>query len=333
MPVRYDVAAIGNAVVDVVCRCDERVLEELGLHKGQMRLVDSAAIFSPVRNRCRMVTELAGGSAANTAAGITSLGGRAAFIGKVADDDFGRIFKHDLNGIGVAFSSRPSTGTGKQTSRSLVLVTPDGQRTMLTFLGCSSDFHEALVDPALIEGARFLLLEGYLFDRPQAKAAMCRAMSIAKRAGKRVALTLSDPKCVERHRAEFFGLIRSGVDILIANEREIISLFEASRFEDTIALAGQLVSTCALTRSGLGSVIVARGEAMSIPVETVRRVVDTTGVGDLYASGLLYGLARGMDLKGAGRLASFAAAEIIGHLGARPQANLESLARMRGLLV
>jgi sugar/nucleoside kinase (ribokinase family) len=332
MTAQYDVAAIGSAIVDIICKCDDDLLDALRVQKGQMRLVDQAEFLARVSKRCRIVTELAGGSAANTAVGLTSLGGQASFIGRVADDDFGRIFKHDINRIGVAFSTRPAPSMCKETSRSLVLVTPDGQRTMLTFLGCSAEFHQGLIEPAVIENARFVLLEGYLFDQPQAQAAFYRAAALAKRAGRKVALTLCDPACVNRHRSDIFALIRSGVELLIANEREIMALFDARRFEDTIAPAGRLVSTCALTRSGRGSVIVSKGEVTLVPAEGVSRVVDTTGAGDLYASGLIFGLAHGMDIAASGRLASFAAAEIIGQMGARPQAQLEGLARMRGLL-
>lgn len=332
MSAHYDVVSIGNAVVDVVCKCDDRFLASIGVKKGEMRLVGTAAVFDQIRDRCHIVTELAGGSAANTAVGLTSLGGRAAFIGRIGNDEFGRIFKHDITGIGVSFTAPNSTLSGKETSRSLVLVTPDGNRTMLTLLGCSADFHQGLLDPTVIEDARFVLLEGYLFDQPEAKVALSRAVAIAKRAGRRVALTLSDDACVNRHRAEFFALIRSGIDLLIANEREIKALFESSQFDTIISLAGRLVATCALTCSGRGSVVISRGEAMIVPAEQLKRIVDTTGAGDLYASGLIFGLARGMDIRASGRLASFAAAEIIGQIGARPQAHLESLARMRGLL-
>jgi sugar/nucleoside kinase (ribokinase family) len=274
--------------------------------------------------------EISGGSAANTMVGLASFGGRAAFIGKVADDEFGRIFRHDIRAAGVTFKSEPVSGKAP-TSRSLILVTPDGQRTMNTYLGVSTDLDHGEVDPEVIKKSNIVYLEGYLFDRPEAKEAFRQAAAIAGAAGRRVALTLSDSFCVNRHRQEFLELIRSRIDILFANESEITALYETTSFDEAKRRAGDDAALAILTRSEKGSLIVSEGETITIPADPVT-VVDTTGAGDMYAAGFLFGLARGHDLASAGRLGSFAAGEIIGHMGARPEARFSHLARMRGLM-
>ena len=326
---RYDVVGIGNAIVDIIGRCDEAFLETHGTPKGHMSLVDATRIDALYAAMGPGI-EISGGSAANTMAGIASFGGRAAFIGKVANDEFGRIFRHDIGAVGVRFDSRSVDG-GAPTSRSLILVTPDGERTMNTFLGISTELDHGEVDPELIKASGIVYLEGYLFDRPEAKAAFRQAQNIARKAGRKVALTLSDGFCVDRHRDEFLGLIRDGVDILFANESEITSLFETSNFDDAAKKAADNIPLAVLTRSAQGSIIFEGGTGVSVAAAPVAKVVDTTGAGDLYAAGFLYGLAAGRKLETAGRLGSLAAAEIISHIGARPEANLAALARENGL--
>jgi sugar/nucleoside kinase (ribokinase family) len=327
-PSRFDVVGIGNAIVDIIGRCDEAFLARHGAQKGHMRLVDAATITT-LYNEMGPAIEVSGGSAANTMVGVASLGGRAAFIGKVADDEFGRIFRHDIRAAGVRFDT-PPVASRAPTSRSLILVTPDGERTMSTYLGISTDLDDGEVDPELIASAGIVYLEGYLFDRPEAKAAFRQAAALAAKAGRQVALTLSDAFCVDRHRAEFLDLIRSGVDILVANESEVTSLYEAP-WEEAARRAAADVRLAVLTRSAKGSALIAEGERVAISAEPVK-VADTTGAGDLYAAGVLFGLATGLPLATAGRLGSLAAAEVISHLGARPEVPLDRLARARGIL-
>lgn len=327
---RYDVVAIGNAIVDIIGRCDEAFLVAHGAAKGAMTLVDADRVVTLYASMGPGV-EASGGSAANTMAGLASFGGKAAFIGKVADDEFGKIFHHDINAIGVKFDSAPVVG-GDPTGRCLILVTPDGERTMNTYLGISTDLDTKQLDPDLIRASGIVYLEGYLFDRPAAKAAFREAVKIAKASDTKVALTLSDSFCVGRHRAEFLDLIHSGIDILFANASEITSLYETDDFDDAARRASADIKLAALTRSEKGSLILSEGQSIAIPVSPVSQVVDSTGAGDLYAAGFLFGLARGLSLEKAGQLASLAAAEIISHVGARPATNLGDLARQRGLL-
>jgi sugar/nucleoside kinase (ribokinase family) len=327
---RYDVVAIGNAIVDIIGRCDERFLVEHGTAKGAMTLVDADRITT-LYAAMGPGLESSGGSAANTMAGLASFGGRAAFIGKVADDEFGKIFHHDINAIGVKFDS-PAVSGGDPTARCLILVTPDGERTMNTFLGISTALDRAQLDPGLIGDSGIVYLEGYLFDRPEAKAAFREAVKIANAAGRQVALTLSDGFCVARHRDEFLELIRSGIAILFANESEITALYQTESFDEAARRVAADTRLAALTRSEKGSVILHEGRSLEIPVSPVAKVVDSTGAGDLYAAGFLYGVSRGFDLEKSGRLASLAAAEIISHVGARPETNLGDLARKAGLL-
>ena len=284
---RYDVTGIGNAIVDIIGRCDDKYLSVIGADKGSMRLVDAETI-GKIYSGMGPAIETSGGSAANTIAGIASFGGRAGFIGKVADDEFGRIFSHDIRSIGVTFSATPVTGSAP-TSRSLILVTPDGERTMNTFLGISTDLDHGQLGPDLIEDSALLYLEGYLFDRPDAKAAFRHALARAKKANRKVALTLSDGFCVDRHRAEFLDLIRSGVDILFANEKEITSLYETAQFDEAADRVRHDTKLAVLTRSAKGSLLLDEGKATHVDAERVETVVDTTGAGDLYAAGFLFG--------------------------------------------
>jgi sugar/nucleoside kinase (ribokinase family) len=326
---RCDVVGIGNAIVDIIGRCDDAFLAKHGAPKGHMRLVDPTALMA-LYNDMGPGIEISGGSAANTIAAIASFGGTAGFIGKVGPDDFGTTFAHDIRAQGVTFVS--GAANDGATSRSLILVTPDGERTMNTYLGISTDFKPGDLDADLIRSANIIYLEGYLFDGPDAKAAFRSAAALARDAGRRVALTLSDSFCVDRHRAELLAFIRSGVDVLFANESELTALYETD-FDTAIAAVAKDVPLATVTRSAHGSVILAGGDRLTIPVYPVATVVDTTGAGDLYAGGFLFGLARGLPLETCGKLGCLAASEIISHIGARPQARLADLARQHGLLI
>ncbi len=326
-----DVVAIGNAIVDIIGRCDDAFLARHHCPKGHMRLVDPPTITA-LYDGMGPGTEISGGSAANTAVGVASFGGTAGFIGKIAADEFGKIFAHDIKAAKVAFNNQPGTA-GAPTSRSLILVTPDGERTMNTLLGISTELGEADLDLNLIEQAQILYLEGYLFDPPAAKAAFRKAVAVAKKAGRRTALTLSDGFCVDRHRAEFKALIADGIDIVFANEGEITSLYETNDFAAAARHAARDMKMAVLTRGAQGSLILVGGQSVTVPCDPVAQVVDTTGAGDLYAAGFLYGHTQGLDLATAGRLGSIAAAEIISHTGARPATSLATLARAKGVTI
>ncbi len=326
----YDVVGIGNAIVDIISRCDDDFLKMHGAAKGHMQLVDEQQI-SKLYDAVGPAIEISGGSAANTVAGVASLGGRAAYIGKTADDEFGRIFAHDIRALGVHFETSPSAG-GAATARSLILVTPDGERTMNTFLGISPQLGPDDIDEQTIAAGKILYLEGYLFDAPAAKTSFRAAAAIAKTHGRLVSLTLSDGFCVDRHREEFLDLIRSDVDILFANESEITSLYQVNSFDQAAEKVCQDTALAALTRSEKGSLIIHGNESLAIPASPVETLVDTTGAGDLYAAGFLFGYANNKDLGLCGRLGSLAAAEIISHIGARPENNLSELAASRNLI-
>jgi sugar/nucleoside kinase (ribokinase family) len=326
----YDVVGIGNAIVDIIARCDDAFLSKHDLAKGFMRLIH-AGEASRLYAAMGPAIERSGGSAANTIAGLASFGAKCGFIGRIAGDQFGGIFHHDIRSLGVTYDTPPSDA-GAPTARCLIFVTPDGERTMNTFLGASVDFAPADIDAALIESAKIVYLEGYLFDREEAKAAFKQAASLARQAGAKVALTLSDAFCVDRHRADFRSFIRDGADIVFANEKEITSLYEVNSFAEAADAALADCELAVLTRSDAGSVIVGGGETILIQPEPVREVVDVTGAGDLYAAGFLYGLSQGAPLATCGRLGSLAAAEVIGHIGARPEISLRELAEERGLL-
>ncbi len=317
--------ALGNALVDVLAYADDDFVARTGVEPGAMTMVD-AARSDEIYAEMGPATESSGGSAANTAAGVGSFGGRAAYIGRVSDDAFGKVFSHDLRSIGVHFDSPPAT-TGAPTGRCLVLITPDAQRTMCTFLGAGAELDESYVDEALIASSAVTYLEGYVWDPPAAKKAVRRAAAVAHQADQRVALTLSDPFCVERHREEFLELIEGHVDILFANEHEITMLYEVDTFDEALHRVRGHCEIAALTRGPHGSVVVAGDDVHVIDAHPVVEVVDTTGAGDLYAAGFLYGLTHGHPLATCGRLASLAAAEVISHLGARPAEVLAELAR------
>jgi sugar/nucleoside kinase (ribokinase family) len=321
--VGLDVVGIGNALVDVLAPVDDAFLERFGLVRGTMALIDTERaeeLYAAMPER----TEMSGGQAANTMAGVASFGGRAGFIGRVADDDLGVVFAHDLEVLGVRFDVPVATG-GPPTGRCLIAVSADGERTMNTFLGASSLLDSELVDGELVGSAQVVFLEGFLFDRPEAKEAYRAASRTAHAAGRKVALSLSDVFCVERHHDDFTRLVDEEVDILFANEQEIAALYGTTSFGASVdAVRGRCEVTC-LTRGSQGSVIVAGDETHEVAPEPVERVVDTTGAGDLYAAGFLFGWTRGDDLPTCGRLGSVAAAAVIGHTGARPGLSLAQL--------
>jgi sugar/nucleoside kinase (ribokinase family) len=326
----HDVVGIGNAIVDVIAHADEAFLARRGLIKGTTRLID-ALEADRLYAEMGPGVEMSGGSVANTMAGLASLGGRAGYIGLIRDDQLGRVFRHDITAAGVTYRM-PAASAGPSTARCLILVTPDAQRTMNTYLGACVELGPEDLDRPLIESAQVLYLEGYLFDPPRAKVALRSAAEIAHGAGRKVSLSLSDPFCVERHRADFRALIADHVDILFANEIEIGSLYQTHDFEAAARAAARDCEVAVLTRSAKGSVVVAAGARHEIPPAPVARVVDTTGAGDLYASGFLYGLTHGRPLEICGRIGSLAAAEIISHIGARPERPLKDLATAAGLI-
>jgi len=325
----HDVLGIGNAIVDVIAQTTDAFLAKHALVKGTMRLV-GAEEAERLYTLMGPALEMSGGSVANTMAGIASLGGRGAYIGKVRDDGLGRVFRHDIASAGVTYRMGLSQH-GPATARCLILVTQDAQRTMNTFLGACVELGPGDLDHDLIASAHVTYLEGYLFDPPQAKAAIRRAAEIAHAAGRKVSLTLSDPFCVDRHRADFRDLIERHVDILFANEIEICSLYETQDFDVAARAVRGHCDIAALTRSAHGSVIVTSDDTVRVAAAPIERVVDTTGAGDLYAAGFLFGLTHGKTLEECGRLGSLCAAEIIGHMGARPETSLKDLARARGL--
>jgi len=325
-----DVAGIGNAIVDVIAHADEAFLSAEGFAKGAMTLIDAAGADA-LYGRMGPGIESSGGSAGNTMAGIASLGGTGAYIGKVRDDGLGHVFRHDITAIGVKFHTPPASA-GPGTARCLILVTADGQRTMCTYLGACVDLGPEDIDPEVIGAAQITYLEGYLFDPPRAQEAFRKAAGIAHAAGRQVALSLSDPFCVGRHRDEFRELVAGEVDILFANEAEICSLYETDDFDQAAAAVRRHVKIAALTRSAAGSVILADGATHDIAAAPVARVVDTTGAGDLYAAGVLFGLTRGLALPTCGAIGSLCAAEIISHVGARPEAALDKLVASAGLV-
>ena len=329
---RYDVIGIGNAIVDVITRAEDDFLVAHGMHKGTMALIEQARAEKIYRAMGPAV-ESSGGSAANTIVGVASFGARAAFVGKVKDDELGRAFAHDIRAARVAFDTKPAS-TGPSTARCYIMVTPDGERTMNTFLGAAQDLKPADIDEAKIASAALTYLEGYLWDPPQAKEAFVKAAAIAHKAGRRVALTLSDAFCVDRYRAEFLGLIRKGtVDIVFANEHELHSLYETADFDTAVKALRHDAKLAVITRSENGCVVVTRNGVEAVQAMPIDRVVDVTGAGDLFAAGFLVGLARGKDHRTAARLGALAAAEVIQHIGARPAVSLKALAAENGLPV
>jgi sugar/nucleoside kinase (ribokinase family) len=328
---RFDVLGLGNAIVDVIAPVDDDFLIKAQLRKGAMQLVDETQAQS-LYDAMGATTIVSGGSAANTIAGLASFGGKGAFVGKVRADEAGHAFAHDIKAAGVHFSTPPASA-GPATARCLVLVTPDGQRTMNTFLGACQNLTCDDIDADDVAASKILYLEGYLWDPPAAKKAFIEAARIAHDAGRQVALTLSDVFCVDRHQQEFLRLIREGVlDILFANESELHALYETADFDAAIAALRQEKILAAVTRSEKGAVIVRGQETYEVPAAPIENLVDTTGAGDLFAAGFLTGFTRGHPLDRCARLGALAASEIIQHFGARPEIRLARLAEQSDYL-
>ena len=324
-----DVLGVGNAIVDVLAQSDDRFLAAHGLEKGMMTLIDAERAHE-LYDAMGPAVEMSGGSAANTLAGIASLGGAGAYIGKVRNDQLGGVFSHDLRAAGVDYRSWPAE-SGPPTARCLIFVTADAQRTMQTYLGVSVTLGPGDIDPEAVGSAHITYLEGYLFDRPEAKQAFVKAAEIAHAAGRRVALTLSDPFCVDRHRGEFRHLVEVHIDILFANQAEIESLYQAANFDAALQHVRGHCDVAALTRGPQGSVVVAGDEVHVVDAVPVDKVVDTTGAGDLFAAGFLFGLTHDRNLAACARIGGLAAAEVIGHYGARPETSLSKLMDESGL--
>jgi sugar/nucleoside kinase (ribokinase family) len=318
-----DVVSIGNALVDVLARTDDAFLAAHAIPKGSMTLVDEARALQ-LYDAMGPAIEVSGGSAGNTATGIASLGGRSAFLGKVRDDQLGAIFTHDIRAAGVAFDV-PHATKGPATGRSMILVTPDAHRSMNTFLGAAVDFGPDDVIDAQVQGAAVTYMEGYLWDSPTAKAAFLKAARLAHAAGRRISLTLSDPFLVDRYKAELRDFVEKHVDIVFANEEEVRSLYDADSFDAALQAVRAHCEVAALTRSEKGAVIVAGEEVHVVDAAPVKEVVDTTGAGDLFAAGFLYGITGGYGLYDSGRIGALAAAEVISHVGARPEVSLAGL--------
>ena len=329
---KYDVLGIGNAIFDVLVQTDEGFLVRHGMTKGGMALIDegrAAAIYGDMGP----ATEMSGGSGANTIVGLAGFGARAAFIGKVKNDQIGGLYSHDIRAAGVAFETK-AAADGPATGCSYILVTPDGERTMNTYLGAAQDLTPADIDPAQIEASRIVYLEGYLWDPNSAKEAFVKAATIAHGAGRQVALTLSDSFCVDRYRDEFLELMRKGtVDLIFANESELHSLYQTADFDTALKQLSADTRLGVVTRSEKGCVVVSNGGVVAVPASPIRELVDTTGAGDLFAAGFLFGLVRNAGHENAGRLGALAAAEVIQHIGARPLVSLKELAQQNGLPV
>src|ERR1700716_2939840 len=329
---KYDVLGIGNAIFDVLVRTDEGFLARHGMTKGGMALIDEARALA-IYGDMGPAVEMSGGSAANTIVGIASLGARTAFIGKVKDDQIGRLYSHDIKAANVAFATPPAAG-GPATGCSYILVTPDGERTMNTSLGAAQELTPGDIDPAEVAASAIIYLEGYLWDPKNAKEACVKASSIAHGAGRQVALTLSDSFCVDRFRDEFLDLMRKGtVDLVFANEAELHSLYQTSDFDTALGQLRADTKLGVVTRSEKGCVVVSKDGVVAVPASPIQKLVDTTGAGDLFAAGFLFGLVRNAGHENAGRLGALAAAEVIQHIGARPQVSLKQLAKQNGLPV
>src|SRR5438477_1900870 len=329
---KYDVLGIGNAIFDILVQTDESFLGGHSMIKGGMSLIDEARAASIYQDMGPAV-EMSGGSAANTIVGVANLGARAAYIGKVKDDQIGRMYTHDIRAAGVAFETRPALD-GPATGCSYILVTPDGERTMNTHLGAAQELTSDDIDAVQIAASSVIYLEGYLWDPKNAKDAFLKASTIAHDAGRRVALTLSDSFCVDRYRGEFLELMRSGtVDLIFANEAELHSLYQTSDFDTALKQLASDVKVGVVTRSEKGCIVAAGDSVTVVPAFPIDQMVDTTGAGDLFAAGFMFGLVRGAGHRDAGRLGALAAAEVIQHIGARPQTSLKALAQANGLPV
>jgi sugar/nucleoside kinase (ribokinase family) len=333
---KYDVLGIGNAIFDVLVQTDEDFLKAHGMTKGGMALIDEAralSIYQDMGKNSGTAVEMSGGSAANTIVGVANLGARAAYVGKVRDDQIGGLYTHDIRAAGVAFETRSATG-GPATGCSYILVTPDGERTMNTYLGAAQELMPADIDAAQVAASAIVYLEGYLWDPKSAKEAFVKASTVAHGAGRQVALTLSDAFCVGRYRSEFLDLMRRGtVDLIFANEAELTSLYETSDFDIALTQLRSDVKLGVVTRSEKGCVVASKDGVLAVPAFPIQKLVDTTGAGDLFAAGFLFGLVRNAGHENAGRLGALAAAEVIQHIGARPQTSLKELAVKNGLPV
>jgi sugar/nucleoside kinase (ribokinase family) len=329
---KYDVLGIGNAIFDVLVQTDERFLADHGMAKGGMALIDEARALSIYRDM-GPATEMSGGSAANTIVGIANFGARAAYVGKVRDDQIGRLYIHDIRAAQVTFETQPAAD-GPATGCSYILVTPDGERTMNTYLGAAQELMPGDIDAAQVAASAMLYLEGYLWDPKSAKEAFVKAATIAHQAGRQVALSLSDSFCVDRYRGEFLDLMRKGtVDLIFANEAELKSLYQAADFDTALTQLRSDIPLAAVTRGENGCVVASKDGVIAVPAFPIDKIVDTTGAGDLFAAGFLFGLARGASHENAGQLGALAAAEVIQHIGARPQVSLKALAEKNGLPV
>src|ERR1700676_1586298 len=329
---KYDVLGIGNAIFDVLVQADESFLVEHGMIKGGMALIDEARAASIYEDMGPAV-EMSGGSAANTIVGVANLGARAAYVGKVKDDQIGRMYMHDIRAAGVAFETRPASD-GPATGCSYILVTPDGERTMNTYLGAAQELMPDDIDAAQVAASSVIYLEGYLWDPKSAKDAFVKASTIAHGAGRQVALTMSDSFCVDRYRGEFFDLMRNGtVDLVFANEAELHSLYQTSDFATALKQLRPDVKLGVVTRSEKGCVVASKDGVVEVPAFPIDKMGGTTGAGDLFAAGFLFGLVRGAGHESAGRLGARSAAEVIQHIGARPQVSLKELAKANGLPV
>jgi len=329
---KYDVLGIGNAIFDVLVQTDESFLGRHGMTKGGMALIDEARALS-IYGDMGPAIEMSGGSAANTIVGVANLGARAAYVGKVRDDQIGRLYMHDIRAAQVAFETTPASD-GPATGCSYILVTPDGERTMNTYLGAAQELMPDDIDAAQVAASAILYLEGYLWDPKSAKEAFVKASTIAHDAGRQVALTLSDSFCVDRYRGEFLDLMRGGtVDLVFANEAELHSLYQTADFDTALTQLRSDAKLAVVTRSEKGCVVASKDGVTAVPAFPIDKIVDTTGAGDLFAAGFLFGLVRGAGFEAAGRLGALAAAEVIQHIGARPQVSLKELAQQNGLPV
>ncbi|MCU0910265.1 MAG: adenosine kinase [Rhodobacteraceae bacterium] len=325
----YQVVGIGNAIVDVLAQTEETFLDHMGIQKGIMQLIErerAETLYAAMKER----TEAPGGSVANTIAGLGNLGLTTAFIGRVRDDALGRFYAKSLELEGSAFPNRPVAGADLPTSRSMIFVTPDGERSMNTYLGISAELGPEDVDDDVAGSAEILFLEGYLFDKPQGKRAFLAAAEACHRGGGMAGIALSDPFCVDRHRADFHALVRS-LDYVIGNQHEWCALYETEDLDDALTRAAADCPVVVCTRSGAGVILIREGERVEVPVHRVVPV-DATGAGDQFAAGFLYGLATGQSLETAGRMGCIAAAEVISHFGARPEADVKALFRRAGLI-
>jgi sugar/nucleoside kinase (ribokinase family) len=329
---KYDVLGIGNAIFDVLVRTDDSFLARQGMTKGSMMLIDEARAAS-IYSAMGTATEMSGGSAANTIVGVAEFGARAVYVGKVKDDKIGRMYSHDIRAANVVFTTAPATD-GPATGCSYILVTPDGERTMNTYLGAAQNLRPADIDAEQVAASSITYLEGYLWDPADAKSAFVKASEIAHGARRTVALTLSDAFCVGRYRDEFLDLMRNKtVDLVFANESELLSLYQSDNFDDALTQLRKDAAMAVVTRSEKGCVVATKDKVTAVPASPVSKVVDTTGAGDLFAAGFLFGLVRGTTHEQAGQLGALAAAEVIQHIGARPQTSLKELAKKHGLPV